>query len=441
MLKLLRKIGKFIAEQKWLSYDLICVCLFALMIFSPSSRQSLKGWEKCFLEWEAKISALTAEIKPRLLGIFKLHSPQETLGASPLPLGAVEIDPSTHDRWRSSFLKSNPQTAGSSEPSASSWPSVPYSTPKIAQTPVEEPIAQSKWNWPSFFEPKKAPEMDPYADRKRYPIPQRITLSHIEGDNFTNCFARSFATNYTKAQLLLAGEYIPGQFLPQIDLRGERFDDITYSASGGVVLRYIPKIDGPVCKILGVNAYYDYRQGNIGYFNQIGGGIEVLSKRWDFRANIYVPVGGKRKMQRCVFDDFVGDFFAIRDCFESISYAFNAEVGWLAINSQYLLLYLAGGPYYLARRHNWDKIRGGEFRIQPQYKDYVALNAIVSHDSLFNTIYQFEIIFHLPIYLLSKKIDKTVTCGLTPRQIYQPVIRYDTMPIGRSCCWQFNWDD
>ena len=237
---------------------------------------------------------------------------------------------------------------------------------------------------------------------------------------------------------LLAGEYKPGKFLPQIDLRGDRFDDTTYAASGGFVLRYIPRKDGPVKQIFGLNAYYDYRQGNIGYFNQIGGGIEILGKRWDFRANVYVPVGEKRKMQRCLFDDFIGDFFAIEDSFESISFAYNAEVGWLAINSQYLLLYLAGGPYYIAGRKSFDKTRGGEFRIQPQYKDYIALNAIVSHDPLFNTVYQFEVIVNLPLYLLSKKIDMKATCGLTPRQIYQPVIRYDVMPIGRCSCWQFN---
>jgi len=318
----------------------------------------------------------------------------------------------------------------------------------LAAAVREQPSPQKyKWTWPGLFKPSvpydpaldamRSPPFNPYPDRKHYPIPQRMTLSHMEGNNYANCFA----TNYTKLMLLFSGEYVPGQFLPQIDLRGDRFDDTTYSASGGLVVRYIPKKDGPVNKILGFNAYYDYRQGNIGFFNQIGGGIEILSKRWDFRANVYVPVGGKRKMKQCVFDDFEGGFWAIENKLESVSYAFNAEVGWLMINSQYLLLYLAGGPYYIAGRNCHDKTRGGEFRIQPQYKDYIALNAMISHDPLFNTVYQFEVILHLPLYLLSKKIDKKETCGLTPRQIYQPVIRYDTMPISRCNCWMFNWND
>jgi hypothetical protein len=288
----------------------------------------------------------------------------------------------------------------------------------------------------SSFQKSPPPKKSPYGDRIVYPIPQRVTLSHIEGNNFTNCFA----TNFTKLQLLLAGEYIPGRFLPQIDLRGDRFDDTTYAASGGLVLRYVPKKNGPVNRMYGINAYYDYRQGNVGYFNQFGGGIEILGKRWDFRANVYVPVGGKRKMQECVFD-YDGGFQAIKDEFESISFAYNLEVGWLAINSQYLLLYLAGGPYYIAGRTCFDKTRGGEFRIQPQYKDYIALNAIFSYDPLFHAVYQFEVILHLPLYKLSKKIDKKATCGLNARQIYQPVIRYDVMPIGRCTCWMFNWDD
>jgi hypothetical protein len=316
---------------------------------------------------------------------------------------------------------------------------------EAASTPLaadETPVSECLFTRPSLGTTPKEPK-DPYADRNRYPIflnLQRITLSHIEGDNFTKHLDKCFATNYTQAQFLFAGEYIPGTCLPQIDLRGDRFDDTTYAASAGLVLRYIPKKDGPVNRILGLNAYYDFRQGNIGYFNQIGGGVEILSQRWDFRANVYVPVGGKRKMRHCVFDEFEGGFFAIENFFESVSYAYNAEIGWLALGCENFLLYLAGGPYYIAGRKCHEKTRGGEFRVQPQYKDYVALNAIVSHDPLFNTIYQFEVIVHLPLYLLSKKISNRETSCLTPRQIYQPVVRYDVLPIGRCSCWMFNWD-
>jgi hypothetical protein len=192
--------------------------------------------------------------------------------------------------------------------------------------------------------------------------------------------------------------------------------------------------------MLGFNVFYDYRQGNLGFYNQVGFGAEILSKRWDFRANLYVPFGAKRKMKRCIFDDYEGDYFAINDFFESVSYSFNAEVGWLAINSQYIFLYMAGGPYYISGRKCHDKTVGGEFRIQPQYKDYIAVDLSVSHDPLFNTIYQAKVIVHLPLYFLSKTINKRETCGLTARQIYQPVERFEVMPLGRCSCWTANFE-
>ncbi len=428
MLRFLRMVKISWTEHKeWSLNLLIFVSLLAFLIFyTPFPRRFIDHLAQMYQHQQGKanIDAVHwVEFNPRVSDFFQQSTKRSTTGeaiaVSRWPLAAAEINPTTTKKW--------------------SWPSFPKLNLPFAQTSVQDsPPSKGKWSWPSFSRSNTGAEIDPYADRQRFPVPQRVTLSHIESDHFTNCFA----TNYTKAQLLFAGEYIPGKFLPQFDFRGDRFDDTTYAASGGLVLRYIPKEGGPVNRILGINAYYDYRQGNIGYFKQIGGGIEILGKRLDFRANVYVPVGGKRKMRRCVFDDFEGGFFATKDSFESISFAYNAEIGWLAIDSsRYLFLYLAGGPYYIAGRKCFDKTLGGEFRIQPQYKDYIALNAIVSHDPLFHTVYQFEVILHLPLYLLSKKIHKKATSGLTARQIYQPVIRYDVMPIGRCTCWMFNWDD
>ena len=288
--------------------------------------------------------------------------------------------------------------------------------------------------WGSYF--SKPPATQNSRARNPYiPIPQRITLSHIEGDNEKNCFA----TNYSSLEILLGGEYVPGKFLPMIDLEGNQFDDETYAASIGLVTRMVPDKHSYFCRMLGFNVFYDFRQGNIGYYNLVSAGLEVLGKRWDFRANVYVPFGAKRRVKVCTFDDYIGSYYATEFTYEAVSYSFNAEVGWLAINSQYILLYFAGGPYYIAGRTCRDTTRGGEFRVQPQYKDYLAVNCIVSFDSLFKTVFQAEVILHLPLYLLSKKISKKETCGLTARQIYQPVSRFEVMPLSRCSCWNSNF--
>jgi hypothetical protein len=78
------------------------------------------------------------------------------------------------------------------------------------------------------------------------------------------------------------------------------------------------------------------------------------------------------------------------------------------------------------------------FRVRPQYKDYLAFDFSVSHDSVFQTVYQAQIILYLPLYQLSKKGNQR-PCNLTDYQIYQPIERYEVMPIGRRSCWQTNF--
>ncbi len=318
-------------------------------------------------------------------------------------------------------------------------PSVPIvQKSKLAFLDIEEKEV-APWknrSWAFSFSPKELlpspPPPPPENERNPYlPIPQRITASHTEGENLQNFFA----SNYTSLDILLGGTYVPGKFLPMLNFQGDRFDDITYAASAGIVTRIIPSLSSNFRQILGFNVFYDYRQGNIGYYNQLALGLEILGKRWDFRSNIYFPFGAKRRVDPCKGAGHSHSYMENENLLESLSYSFNAEVGWLAINSKYLLLYFAGGPYYISEKHQSGKTRGGEFRIQPQYKDFIALNLSVSHDPVFNTIYQAEAIVHLPLYLFAKKIPKKQTCGITPRQIYQPVERFQVMPLGRASCW------
>ncbi len=263
--------------------------------------------------------------------------------------------------------------------------------------------------------------------------PKRVTLRHVEGWGE----GVSFGTDYSTCALFISPDYRVGKVMPILDLRGHRFDNNRYAANVGLAGRYIPESADSFCQILGFNAFYDWREGHKGNYNQIGVGLEVLGKRWDFRANGYAPIGKTKRKTKCVFDDYVGDYFAIhREC-EFTSYGFNAEIGYYAVRSQDFFLYTAVGPYYLVRRCH-DKTRGGMFRIRPQYKDYLALDASVSYDSVFKTVYQAQIILYLPLYQLSKKGNQR-PCNLTDYQIYQPIERYEVMPLGRRSCWQTNF--
>ena len=270
-----------------------------------------------------------------------------------------------------------------------------------------------------------------------YPVPKRAVLSHNGG--YGDDATVGYGTNYSTLELFLASDYSKGSLYPLVDLRAHRFDNDTYAASLGVGARYIPA-PNTFCEILGFNVFYDWRQGFLSQYNQLGVGLEVLGKRWDFRANGYFPVGAKTFKVTCVFDDYVGGYYIINKRKEITSYGFNAEVGWLAIASKDFFLYAAAGPYYLTRSSSCscaEPIRGGSIRIRPQYKDYAALDIRFSHDSAFNTVWETTFIVSLPLYQITNQNEKP--CGLTDRQIYQPIERLDVMSLGNMSCWSENY--
>jgi len=279
------------------------------------------------------------------------------------------------------------------------------------------------------------PPCTPIETCNSFPWPKRIAIRHVIGDQEKDCIP--FASNYTTFEILFAPDYVPGRIMPLVDVRGHRFDNNTYAANIGIGGRSIPNHCSRFCEMLGFNTYYDYRQGCIGYYQQFGLGIEVLGRRWDFRANAYVPFGHKKHIHSCLFNDYEGDFYAIRRDIESVSYSFSGEVGYLLYSSEDFLLYAAAGPYFLARGKCGDSTPGGEIRIRPQYQDYIALDLSWRHDSLFKTIWQAEIIFNLPLYQLADKNLRP--CCLTDRQIYQPIDRFEVMPLGKKTCWDANF--
>ena len=315
-----------------------------------------------------------------------------------------------------------------------------------AATPVENgsemPVWFKTWLASKLGTPSPKNEESPYvpSNKKWDPIPwpKLFTIRHVWGEQGNDCIP--FASNYTTVEILFAPDYWLGTVMPLLDLRGHRFDNNTYAANAGIGGRYIPDPQEDwFCELLGFNAYYDYRQGCIGYYQQFGIGLEILGRKWDFRANAYAPFGRKKHIHTCVFDDYEGDFFAIRKHIESISYSFNAEAGYLiyATKCEEFSLYGAAGPYFLARAKCNDGVVGAEARLRPQYKDYVALDLSWRYDRLFQTIWQIEIILNLPLYQISRQ--NKCPCSITDRQIYQPIQRFEVMPLSKRTCWHTNF--
>ncbi len=264
-----------------------------------------------------------------------------------------------------------------------------------------------------------------------YPIPKRIDFSHKEGKGVGT------RLGYTKLDVILGPEYEVGHFLPLADIRGVVFDDGTYAASAGFIGRFLPT---SFCEAFGFNLIYYFRHERFGNYNQLGGGFEVLNKRWEVHANAYIPVGRKDHPRKFVFDDYIGDFRATLTEHRQAAYAFDATAGYYLVNGKNFQLYAAAGTYYLFAKHDvsaW----GVEGMIRPQYADYLAVELSISHDRIFETIYQVNVVFTIPLYDYSSAIKKKRgPCGLPNRQIYQPIDLDENIILESKCCWKANFD-
>ncbi|HSX37388.1 MAG TPA: inverse autotransporter beta domain-containing protein [Chlamydiales bacterium] len=283
---------------------------------------------------------------------------------------------------------------------------------------------------------KKGQDRRAKQPKKPFPfLPRRVLLSHNKG--YGDAAGVPYGSDYTTLGAFFASDYSPGSVYPFLDLRAHRFDNDTYALNIGIGGRYIPEAHS-FCQMFGVNVFYDWRQGCLNQYNQVGVGVEILGRRWDIRANGYIPVGAKTAKLTCVFNQYEGGYVISHEMTEITTYACNAEVGWLAIASKNFLLYFAGGPYSLSRKSRcFDTILGGEVRVRPQYKDYIFVDARYSYDNYYQSIWQITWTINLPLYQIKGQNKKP--CKLKDRQIYQPVERFETMPLINRSCWKANF--
>ncbi len=239
-----------------------------LVSLSPAPLESINP-----LDDEEKIEASVVALS-RAVALGSMQFLGDTSSPQPAQPTKKGID------WRSFFLFSNPPTQDAKE--------------KSVEVPDEEPMLMAS-NRFSYDPTPPEPEISRHG--YNFFVPKRIAMSHVEG--FGPIIGPgagggiAYGTDYTTVQVLFAPIYHPGHFVPMLDVRGHKFDNNTYASNIGIVARYIPQPNS-FCDLLGLNAYWDWRQGFRGHYNQLGLGIEVLGKRWDFRANGYVPIGPKK---------------------------------------------------------------------------------------------------------------------------------------------------
>lgn len=84
-------------------------------------------------------------------------------------------------------------------------------------------------------------------------------------------------------------------------------------------------------KIHGVYGFFDIRKTPTGNtFTQITVGKEVISKRFDYRVNAYIPISSKKPVAKNTrMSSNSGSLIALTDTYESAMYGVDAEYGKL----------------------------------------------------------------------------------------------------------------
>ena len=296
-----------------------------------------------------------------------------------------------------------------------------YVVPKIEGQSQRELASGLPLDSPSAAVPRR---VNPYF------IPKWLQAGHSEGKGV------GYDVGYTKVVAVLGPEYRIGSFLPLLQVGGLVFDDGKAAATVGLLGRYLPN---SFCEIFGLDLFYDFRQGRLGNFNQLSGGIEVLGRRWEFHSMASFLINKSSHSRTHRFDRYDGPYHAqVKDVEVALNHV-DVDVGYYPVYFKNFQIYASVGPYYLYDRFG-TRAWGGKALVRPQYRDSISVELSVSHDHLFDTVYEVNVVLSLPLYTFSSALkNKKGPGGIPNRQIYQPVDPMIRLG-GCRCCWNANFD-
>lgn len=222
------------------------------------------------------------------------------------------------------------------------------------------------------------------------PRSERISVRHIESKGL------GYSQGYSSVDLFLSLPKTYWYLMPFIDARGHIFNNGKLAANGGLGLRSL--VDS-IQQVFGINVFYDYRKTQKRHYNQLSGGIEVLGKSWDYRLNVYVPVGHTQTLFYDYFFSFnpADNSFVLTAKREFAMKGADAEVGYHLPKMKGIELYSAFGPYYYSSFGSVGQhTTGGRVRFMGTFFTYLTLEAIVSYDHQFKWIGQGALELNFP---------------------------------------------
>lgn len=240
-------------------------------------------------------------------------------------------------------------------------------------------------------------------------LPEWMITSYTAGTGL------GYSVPYSSLGFFLAPPSEDQQTFSFLDLKGHLFNNGMEAANAGLGIRYFD--DDCPSLLWGLNLVYDYYKNTRHTYNQIGAGFEIMSERWDFHLNAYVPIGDKRKdIYRFNYDFFKAlknddpsllqfglrarEQFALNGIDTLFGYRF---CNWFA-NMSYDLR-ISAGPYFYWGRSAKTKnafaakhvsALGGRLKTDISLNQVISLSGIVTYDSLYKWCGQGVISLNIP---------------------------------------------
>ena len=236
--------------------------------------------------------------------------------------------------------------------------------------------------------------------------------------------------NYGQVGLQFGTASETGHFYKAIEANGFFLEGKRWAWNVGALLRWY---DVETCSYFGMNIFYDYRDGCYGNFQQVGLGFEAYLPCFTLTGNAYVPVGKKCAYgPKHVYDDYEDGYVATCRETELAMCGFNLEIGREYCINECFMLHPGIGPYYFSScdKSSW----GVRFRTRFRYTSRFGIDFQLTHDSIFNTRAQALFYISFPIGIGSED------CCCDPCDFFlEPVDRFDIIPLGKCCSWEWNW--
>lgn len=191
--------------------------------------------------------------------------------------------------------------------------------------------------------------------------------------------------------------WIDNSALVFVDLGGYA----TYNPSGGANVGagwryYMEDLD----RIIGINGWYDFDNGNHRAYHQFGIGFESLGRYIDYRVNGYIPFGDTHNTLNSSISgtpSFINNFIFLNRFInqETAFKGFDAEMGGpMPFIGRYGVNAYVGGYFFVGRQVG--NVTGISARVQGQVNEDVTIGAQVTHDSVFDTNAQVQVTLTLP---------------------------------------------